>query len=505
MGTKYFLGILKKNMTTFGISFPYLCAFIYGALSALSMPPVHWVLLLIPIFYAVFLLLETTQTKKDAFLLGWAYGSGFFIAGLYWFGYAVKVAGFWYIMPLASCVLPMFLGLFIGFVFLITWSLATTPFGRILCFSLCWGGAEWLRGHILTGLPWNLLGYGWDLPLLQSTAFIGIYGLSLLTILGATIAYTKKPILIFGVWGSIAALWIYGYNHLNQPNFDETDINIRLIQPSIPQSEKWQAEHFQDNIDGQIALSLLPGEKPLKAVIWAEASVPTFVERYPRILEALAEAVPPGGLLLFGAPREDLATGSIYSSLLVLTESAQIIGHYDKAHLVPFGEYFPFSQWLNLPKITHGTKDYSPGTGLQTLHFPGLPPVSPLICYEAIFPGRVVAPKGPRPEWLLNLTNDAWYGHTSGPYQHLQIVRVRAIEEGLPLVRVANNGVSAVIDAIGRITSRLELDNIGFIDFTLPKALPTPPPFHFYKDHFFWTLMLLLGTLLLVVERRKKI
>jgi apolipoprotein N-acyltransferase len=253
-----------------------------------------------------------------------------------------------------------------------------------------------------------------------------------------------------------------------------------------------------ENLARHIELSQLAGEKPLHAIIWPESSVPFFIGQQPLFQSLLQESVPPQGLLIFGAPRLDPQRDVLHPSLFVLNAQASIVGTYDKAHLVPFGEYVPLKALLPIQKLTHGSRDYTPGSGLQTLTAAPLPPFSPLICFEAIFPGAVTK-AGPAPQWLLNITNDAWYGQSSGPHQHLQNVRVRAIEEGLPLVRSANNGISAVIDPMGRILYQLPTDVVGYIDFQLPRALPSVTPYTKYRDLFFWLFIGLVASWLLLL------
>jgi apolipoprotein N-acyltransferase len=244
-------------------------------------------------------------------------------------------------------------------------------------------------------------------------------------------------------------------------------------------------------------------ERPLNLIIWPEASVPTFVAKYPALQEALASVVPENGFILVGGPRyEDHTEQTIFTSLLALDQRGQIVDTYDKTHLVPFGEYVPFKHYLPIAKLSPGERDYSPGSGLKLMKLPGIPNFTPLICFEAIFPGHVTPPhEAGRPEWLLNQTNDAWYGRSTGPYQHLQIVRVRAIEEALPLVRSANNGISADIDPHGRILHHLELDDIGFLDFDLPKAA-APTPYSRFGEVFYFLMLLLVTGWALLVNRR---
>jgi apolipoprotein N-acyltransferase len=395
----------------------------------------------------------------------------------------------WLAIPFAAIGLPIVLAFFPAIATCLTVHITTHSLSRIFAFAALWSFFEWLRGHIFTGLPWNLLGYTWDTPLLQVTSLIGIYGLSALTVLGASIFAIRHKGWIAGVVLALGALTLWGDYRLTQAGSTAMHpINLRIVQASIAQQTNWLAEHLRENLslERYVALSHLPAEKPLEAVIWPESSVPTFVENSPPLLQALAEAAPPKGLLIFGAPRE--VYGKLRTSIMMLNDQGQFKGVYDKSHLVPFGEYMPFRSILPFKKLTYGDQDYTPGSGVQTLSLPPLPSFSPLLCYEAIFPHAVVDGKD-RPHWMLNLTNDVWYGHSSGPYQHLQIVRVRAIEEGMPLIRAANNGISAVIDAWGRILYRLELDEVGFIDFSLPKRIEEATLYQQWGDASFWVIV----------------
>ncbi|MEI8296285.1 MAG: apolipoprotein N-acyltransferase, partial [Alphaproteobacteria bacterium] len=323
------------------------------------------------------------------------------------------------------------------------------------------------------------------------------YGLSFLTVFCFALISTKiKPLLLLSAT-ILCGLWFYGQNRLQ--NYPETlmhPINIRLVQPCIEQQGIWTPETRYDNLARHIELSQLAGERPLHAVIWPESSVPFFIGQQPLFQSLLQESVPPHGLLIVGGPRLDTQSNVLHASLFAINTQGSIVGTYDKAHLVPFGEYVPLKALLPFNKLSHGSRDYTPGTGIQTLNVAPLPPFSPLICFEAIFPSAVTL-AGQPPQWLLNITNDAWYGLSSGPSQHLQNVRVRAIEEGLPLVRSANNGISAVIDPMGRILYQLSTDVVGYIDFQLPRALASTTIYAKYRDMFFWLFVCLIAAWLL--------
>lgn len=462
--------LMIEKIKTFLDTYPVRSSVFLGGLTSLAFAPLY----LIPLAalgFSVFLYaLRQESYRHHAFKYGWLFGFGHFVVGLYWLGNAIQTVGLWYFMPLGWFGLPAFLALFVaGVTWLTCQGRGQSPIVTALKFSLLWFVAEWLRGHILTGLPWNLAGYMWPLEILQICSVIGIYGLSFLTLLFLTSFSTQSRGYMLA-WVSIfIVLFGWGQHRLTDHPTQLTGVNLRLVQASIPQNTKWLADHFRENFDKQLGLSAMEAERPLKAIIWSEASIPTFVTDYPILMETLAAVAPKDGYMIVGGPRHGLE-GEIFTSTLVINDKAELVASYDKSHLVPFGEYFPFRKLFPfVSKLTPGTQDYSSGSGVRTLDLVGLGKFSPLVCYEAIFPGGVVGCD--RPSWMLNQTNDAWYGNSSAPYQHLQIVRVRAIEEGIPLVRSANNGISAVIDAVGRIREQLDLNDIGFIDFDLPAPL----------------------------------
>jgi apolipoprotein N-acyltransferase len=377
-----------------------------------------------------------------------------------------------------------------------------------LIFAVSFALTEWLRGNLCTGFPWNLPGSMWGtltysgdyfLSILSATAWIGIYGLSFLTLLAASFIFASRlsALMVALGFGLLSAL---GSLHLSSHPTVLTGINLRLIQPSIPQTQKWVAAHMENNVNLQLSLSGLAAERPLKAILWAEAAVPYLLAQSLELVDAMASLTPTNGYMITGGPRKE--GEQVYNSLHVISHDGKILQSYDKEHLLPFGEYMPLKRFIPFEKMSDGSVDFSFGKGIETLHLDGLPPFSPLICFEAVFPGKVVGTN--RPEWLLNVTNDAWFGLTSGPYQHLALVRIRSIEEGLPLVRVANNGVSAVIDANGRILHRLGLDDIGFIDFDLPRY-NSPTLYSHYKETPFFTMLIIGLVISIVMGRRKRL
>jgi apolipoprotein N-acyltransferase len=276
------------------------------------------------------------------------------------------------------------------------------------------------------------------------------------------------------------------------------DVRLRLVQPVVPQALKWDPEAREANLERTIALSRVAGFETRTHVIWGETATafPMWGDA-PRAAERrrqIAAAAPPDGVLIAGAIRvEQDVSGAIraWNSAHAIDERAGMLANYDKFHLVPFGEYVPFREFLPIDKVVPGSLDFSPGPGPATIRIPGLPPVGPSICYEIIFPGRVVDATT-RPGMILNLTNDSWFGYSAGPFQHFAAARLRAVEEGLPVVRVAGGGISGVVDPFGRTLARLDLERVGVLDADLPRAA-APTPFTLFGTAILPALLALLG------------
>jgi apolipoprotein N-acyltransferase len=397
----------------------------------------------------------------------------------------------------------------------------------VLTLAAALSSAEWLRGHMFTGFPWNAFGYALTtpLPLAESVAIFGIWGLTFVAVaVFATPAVladgsrrSLTPAVLAG--GTLVTLAAYGGLRLaSNPTETVDGVRLRIMQPNIPQDERFSYGAKTQIMNRYVLLSQrageavpLPAARPwergrltrsaedaggtpalpegdgrvgdpsgLRAVthlIWPESAFPFFLAREPGALSTIANMLGPNTTLITGAARPaELAPGRgdkrAYNSIYVIDRSGSILATYDKLHLVPFGEYLPFEDLLEhvgLTQLTNVPGGFLPGEQRRRIAAPGAPDMLPLICYEAIFPGEAV-PKGERPSWLLNLTNDAWFGISSGPYQHFQQARVRAIEEGLPLVRAANSGISAVIDPLGRVIATLPLGHDGLLDSALPRA-----------------------------------
>ena len=452
-------------------------AFVAGALAALAMPPLHWLPLAVVGIVAFVWLWDTAPGPRSALLRGWAWGTGHFAVGSYWIveAFFVPPADYGPLGPPIVIGLAALLGFFPAMAagaakwITLRWPSMGGRYCRLLLLAIAWAIAEWLRGHVFTGYAWNPLAHVWAFatPLLQGAALFGVYGLGLLTfmILAAPVAGWRASILALVVAG--------GAGFAGQAAMAPVDTAgdgplVRIVQPNTPQAEKWRPEMRAAHMAKLVEMSRRDGFDGLAAVIWPETAPPVVVVPGSAVLEVMAKAVPPGGYLLTGAARQTRnREDGVWNSLLVVDGEGGIVATYDKVHLVPLGEYIPFHKQLAPVSGAIGRGSFEVGESRVTLDLPRLPSFSPIICYEVIFPAAVTGP-GPRPRWLLNVTNDAWFGLSSGPYQHLASARLRAVEEGLPMIRAANTGVSAVIDAHGRVLASLAIGQEGIIDHVLP-------------------------------------
>ena len=518
--------ILAEGWTRRAIAF---CA---GAVGALALAPVDFApAMFVPLTAAVWLIDGSGATGRARFspasLLsaagaGWWLGFGYFLAGLWWLGAALLVEAdqFAWALPLAVLGIPAGLALFTSLGFAAARALWSPGSGRVFALAFGLGGAEWLRGHILTGFPWNDFGMAFAglLPLAQSAALVGLHGLDLVAVLVFAAPATlidarpgrrlRTPAVTLAV---ILVLVMAGFGALRlgaeKTEFVE-GVKLRLMQPNLQQDAKFKAENGPEILRRYLALSdqatspQHTGVADATHIIWPESAFPFVLAREPQALASIARLMR-GKILITGAARSDETQGDerggrrtrIFNSIEVV-QGDKIIDFYDKIHLVPFGEYLPLDGLLRPLGVSHLVPGvWDRGAGPRRLSAPGLPPMAPLICYEAIFPGEALEREAAdkRPQWLLNLTNDGWFGMTSGPYQHFAQARLRAIEEGLPLVRVANTGVSAIVDPYGRILNDLPLGVEGVLDGGLPKAAPAT----FFAKHVSWIFPALLGLTIL--------
>lgn len=496
-------------------------AFAAGAVSALAMAPFHaWPLLFVTFPVLVWLIDGAAAGRfgrpLGAAMVGWLFGFGYFLAGLYWIGIAflVDVKTFGWLMPFAIIGLPAGLAILTACGTALAGMLWTRGAARILALAAALTIAEWLRGHVLTGFPWNTFGYALTapLPLAQGAAVIGLWGLTFIAIAvfasPAALAddpdETRRRWLPLGLaCATLTLLTLYGAVRLAvTPTHFVEGVKLRIMQPNLPQDTKFNYGAKQEvmarylNLSDRASGPDSKGVRDVTHLIWPESAFPFLLAREPDALAQIADLLPPGTILITGAARAAQAAPGeklqhAYNSIYVIDHDGSILTVYDKVHLVPFGEYLPFQALLEsfgLMQLTKVQGGFVPGDRRRLLTIPAAPVAIPLICYEIIFSGDVVA-RAERPGWLLNLTNDGWFGNSTGPYQHFQQARVRAIEEGLPLVRAANTGISAVVDPFGRVIKSLPLGAEGVIDGPLPARIE---PTVFARVGDLWTAIFLI-------------
>jgi apolipoprotein N-acyltransferase len=447
-----------------------------GVLAALALPPIHVVPALLVAFPILVLLGCAPERGRTRFLYGWCFGFGFHLLGLYWITEAILVeaARFWWLVPLAVPALSAVLALFIA---VPVWAAGFAPAGwaRVVTLTGGWLLADIARQFVATGFPWNPMGSVWALPgfpgdvMIQPAALVSVHGLTL-----ATVFLACSPVLTWRWWaGGLALLLVwagFGVARIEAPAPPDQPVTVVLVQGNIPQGQKWNRALVDGIFERYLELTAAgvrdagPGTV---VVVWPETASPFQLATDQEARRAIAAAAD-GQMALVGSVRFDPLLRP-RNTLFAVTPDGAVAAAYDKWHLVPFGEYQP--DWLPIGIQVVPGGGFARGPGPETLHLPGLPAVGPLICYEVIFPGQVVD-EADRPSWMVNVTNDAWFGTSTGPRQHLAAVRMRAVEEGLPLMRAANTGITAAFDARGHEIARLGMERTGYRVVRLPGALP---------------------------------
>lgn len=503
--------------------------FVMGALGGLAFAPFHLWGLFILSCTALLLYLDTKKTPLEAMKILWFWAFGQLCVAFHWvsFSLGVDLNKFFWILPFSLLGLPAFLALFPTLFCGLLWVFIPPGIKRWLFFAGAWGMGEWVRGHwAFGGFAWNLASaiWGHSLPLLQSLAFWGPYGLSVVTVLMASapsLLFSKHLSLfqkvmtlscvIVGFFGLM-----FGGTLRVKPVPVVENCWMRLVQPNVAQKIKWSGEGAPERIQNLFQLSKRPSALPITHILWPESPLPFILQDKSdlrgNILPLKKEQFLLTGMLR--ATRGQDRAMHVWNSLMIFDQKGRVEGCYDKVHLVPFGEYIPLRSFLSqfvdmswLKKITAGDRDFAAGAGPCTLEIPGVPPVSPLICFDVAFPGDVTSPEK-RPGWLLDITNDAWFEDSWGLYQHFEQGRFRAVEEGLPLVRVANTGVSGVIDPYGQLLVQLPILARFAYDFALPQAL-APTLYSRVREIPFWIMVVVLltaayGTESVSFFRRKK-
>ncbi|SDR24793.1 apolipoprotein N-acyltransferase [Pseudovibrio sp. Tun.PSC04-5.I4] len=499
-----------------------------GLLSAFAFPPygafpVLWVSLPVLI-----LLLDGSKEQaggklkvalKSFFVTGWWFFFGFFLVNLFWIAEAflVDAKSYGWMIPFALIILPGGLALFPSAMLGLASLVWKSGISRLLVFAIALSVSNWLRGNVLTGFPWNVWGYAFadNLTLMQSFSLFGIYGVGLLVLL----LFSMPVVLLDGrnrtsaiyitasvtVW---AALIFYGTDRLQAPQHMVEGLRVLVIQPNVPQADKWKPENRNRLLPlylEQTEMALLEAKRNGETlVVWPESAFPFLLEEEPGALDAVAAMLPDNTMLITGGIRRELSqTGNrFFNSTFVVTDEGVIFDSYDKVRLVPFGEYLPQRSWLQsigVERLVPAPSDFTAGTKHTKIVLKNSFSFQPLICYEAIFP-QTRLPVSERPNLLVNLTNDGWFGETAGPYQHLAQARIRAVEQGVPLVRAANTGISSLVDSNGRILAKVVLNKVGSFDSELPKLLK-PTLYARMGDSIFWGIILVLVSLLLVMQK----
>ncbi|MDX2050590.1 MAG: apolipoprotein N-acyltransferase [Rickettsiaceae bacterium] len=474
---------------------PKLSSFILGLVLVLSFAPLFFIPALISIGI-VALLIKNSGSFKEAFFRGYIFGFGFFLGSLHWTSIAVSVyiEEFWWAIPFALLGIPLFLAQFFGFFAMCGYFFSASP-NYINIFSSLWIIFEFLRSYLYSGFPWNLIGYSFAFSdvVIQTASFIGVYGIGYIVVFSFASFYycfaksyssfITNIVISLVIWSVIIAKGLERLS-INPTNY--TNVKIRIVQPSIPQTNKWSHGLFWSNLEKIRDLSLLDISdfKP-DIVIWPESAViepPTnfyvynFLESF--IISANTILIT-GGVYHQDHPHENKRFASIYA----INKEGSISFDYHKSHLVPFGEYIPFAKYIPLKQLAPGIIPYSPGSPKAIVELKELSlKIKPIICYEAIFPSEVLT-NNQNADVIINVTNDAWYGNSSGPYQHFYMTRLRAVESGLPLLRVGNNGISGIIDPVGRIIAKTDLDDVINLDGLLPKKIINSTFYSIWGDY----------------------
>jgi apolipoprotein N-acyltransferase len=424
-----------------------------------------------------------------AFSVGWWFGFGYFLAGLWWIGEAlmVEAESFAWALPFAVLGIPLLMAFFYGFAAAVARLFWTNGIARIAAVAFAFGLAEWLRSFLFTGFPWNPVGFAaMPTPLLmQSVAFVGVTGMNVLSIFVfampalSVAAHGRRTGLILAL-ALAAAHVLFGYVRLHAPaETSASQLRVRIVQPAIDLSEKWDDSVvdrvFATTMDLSFQKTEPDGPEP-QLILWPETSVPFLFTDRPDALAAIGEKLSSGQMLVAGAVTEEQGPGALpryYNSVVAIADGGEIVASVDKVHLVPFGEYIPFGPVLSrlgVEQLVAGPMNFAAGTHRRPLLLPGGIAATAFICYEIIFP-ELIEVDARSAKLIVNVTNDAWFGDTPGPYQHFRQAQIRAVENGLPLLRAANNGISGVVDPKGRVVDALDLDVRGKLDLTV--AIPS--------------------------------
>ncbi len=499
-----------------------LVAFAIGALAVLTQAPFDFFAAGFISFPILVWLLDGATVQRPAsfkkrlapaFSIGWWFGFGYFLAGLWWIGNAllVEADSFAWALPIAVLGIPAVLAFFYAFATALAWLMWTNNLTRIVSLAFAFGLAEWLRTFLFTGFPWNPIGFAvMPIPLLmQSVTVTGMVGINVL----AVFVFSTPALLAAGRnlrVGLTAALVLvvahvaFGFVRLNAPDTAPTKpLNVRIVQPDIDLSEKWD-DSVRDRVFATtMELSGRPpeaGHHMPELILWPETAVPFLFTDRPDALAAIGDMLKPGQMLMAGAVRAEEGSGNqgprYYNSVVAINDRGEIVDAVDKVHLVPFGEYLPFSgllAYFGVEQLVAGPMNFVAGSQRHGLELPKGIMALPFICYEIIF-SNIVAVDATSPTVIVNVTNDAWFGETPGPYQHFRQAQVRSVENGMPVLRAANTGISGVIDPHGRIVDGLAMNARGILDVELAVSEPIRNPL-LHPGKIGFAILLLFGAI----------
>ncbi|NCA28956.1 MAG: apolipoprotein N-acyltransferase [Proteobacteria bacterium] len=494
--------IIKLSHLNHSNSLKNFLALCLGVLLDLAFAPFNCFLFAIISLSAFFLIIDKLSDLKQVFVRSFFYCFGFFVFGIYWIcnSLLIDIAKYAWLIPFAITLIPALMAVYFAFIvyiyklLIIHFSISFT-YKKIIIFSLGFLIFDIVRSNLFTGFSWNLLGYIWlfNIQMAQSASLVGVYGL---TLFASLISLTpclfishkknspqnwKNYFFAFILIKIFLVNYFFGYKNINQEYQNNLPqlAKLRLVQTNILQKDKWLEEEKYQNLKTHIELTKSKPLDNIDAVIWSETSIPFVIDQNNlSILQSINNAIPPQGFLLSGAIRVARDTNKygykVWNSAFVLEKNG-IKAFYDKQHLVPFGEYVPLHQYFSflfiddvVDKITGGGVGFSSGEGKKLINLPKFS-FNPLLCYEVIFSREIVDKDSSIPDLFVNLTNDAWFGVSSGPYQHLQMARMRAIEYARPLVRVAQTGISANINHFGEVVDKIGLNEVGVIDVEIYK------------------------------------
>ena len=464
---------LKNNNK---INYYYLRFIIIGSIASISLPPLSIFplifLISIPIFY-----LCQTQNPNKAFFIGFFSALGWFLASLYWLSNSLVIGGqqFIWMIPFVFLCFPAFLSIFWGLAFYFSNLFGKSFAEKMILISIFLPAFEWLRGNILTGFPWNMLGFVFSQPLelSQTASLMGPYGQNTLAVLMVLIPVSltaKQKSFAFITIPFCCVVFLLSYYQFKTNKVIFTEHIVRLVQPNFSHSEKWEKNKFYHNLNKLVKLSNADSSGS-RLIVWPETAITNFKENISQEINIITRSVLLNDktYLISGIPSKVNINDTMhyYNSIMVFNHKGRNIGKYDKNKLVPFGEYIPFRKGIKFLKVLASDKEFSKGSKVDHFFKFGNLNLYPMICYEAIFPWK--NNKRNSYDLIVNITNDNWFGNTFGPEQHFWLSKQRAIETGLPMIRVSNSGISAVIAPNGKDIGKLNYGISGFLDIKIPK------------------------------------